>query len=163
MIYCLCGVLRLVRYSIQKSSITFTQVSGEKYRFFTGLPIPAACCALVSLTLVLTSDIDTVFGWELSKIQAPALILSQVFLGGLMVSRWKFPAITHFASLSSAFRVTLVGLMVASMFWLYSYHPSLALLMVIWGYILSSLIRAFFYWLQGKKELAIADRWQWWT
>lgn len=163
MTYCLCGVLRLVRYSVQKSTITFTQVSGEKYRFFTGLPIPAACCAVISLTLVLTSDLNVSLGLSFEKVRAPALIIAQIFLGILMVSRWKFPAVTQLSSLFHSRKIAFLGLGTVVLFWLYSYHPTLALLVVIWGYVLGSLTYGLFCWATGKKELALAERWQWWT
>ncbi len=162
MTYCLCGVLRLVRYNVQKS-VTVAHVSGEKYRFFTGLPIPAACCAMVSLALVLTSDLENFLGFNPQEIRAPLLIGAQIFLGGLMVSRWKFPAATHLSTFSWSFtNLVVMGFVAATLFWLYSLHHSLALLMVIWGYILLSLLRAAFFWITGSRELAISDRWQWW-
>lgn len=163
MTYCLCGVLRLVRYNVQKMVVR-DQVNAEKYRFFTGLPIPAACCAIVSLALVLTSDLQNFLGFNPQEIRAPLLVVAQIFLGGLMVSRWKFPAATQLSTLSWSF-TTLVamGFTAATLFWFYSLHPSLALLTLIWGYILISLLRAIFFWITGSRELAIADRWQWWS
>ena len=163
MTYCLCGVLRLARYSVQKS-VSVTHISEEKYVSFTGLPIPSACCAIVSLTLFMSSELGEVLGLNLNDLRAPVLIVAQFFLGALMVSRWKFPAMANISALETSFvNLTLMACGAATLFYLYCLHPSLALLVLVWGYILLSLLRDVFYWLRGFRELAISERWQWWS
>lgn len=164
MTYCLCGVLRLARYSVQKS-VGVSHISEEKHlSSFTGLPIPSACCAIVSLTLFMSSELFEILGLNLNELRAPVLIGAQFFLGALMVSRWKFPAMANISALQISFlNLTLMACSAAILFYFYCLHPSLALLVLVWGYILLSLLRDVFYWLRGFRELAIAERWQWWS
>ncbi|WP_100934155.1 CDP-alcohol phosphatidyltransferase family protein [Candidatus Chlamydia corallus] len=103
-IYSLCGVLRLVRYNL------FSQktVDVSKPYCFIGLPIPAAAASIVSLALFLASDF---FPDLPAQIRVGLLSFALLFIGGLMISPWKFPGIKQFRfNVSSFLLVVTIGL-----------------------------------------------------
>lgn len=184
MIYCLCGVLRLVRYSTQKPSFFHSHASknsnskhlqdlekekvgvgesSDRWRYFTGLPIPVACMALVSLTLFLSSDYAMLGFGDIESMRAKMLILSQFFLGFLMISRWRFPSLSKLSLFSSLSYAKTLGLAFggALFFYLFSIHFALALVSIVWLYILFSWGMCLFYWLIGQKHRAISPRVDW--
>lgn len=92
MIYTLCGVLRLVRYNLTSSA---EKMLGEKKerKHFTGLPIPAAAAAAVSVGLILLSkNVQAMFGFSTTT-RSWILVVALLILGYFMISRWKFPSV----------------------------------------------------------------------
>lgn len=88
MIYTLCGVLRLVRFNVQRKKAS----SGEK-KHFTGLPIPAAASCVLSAALILVSPLAEEYFPLSSDARGIILGLILVVIGYFMVSRWKFPSL----------------------------------------------------------------------
>lgn len=134
MLYSICGVLRLVRFNTKKSK---AQDKKDKKKQFTGLPIPAAAAAVVSVNFLLISDIvqDHI---ELGvALRAKILILVMVLIGYLMISRWKFPSAKalHYRVPPAPLVLctVLCGLII-----IYAaiYHFPLVLFAGAWGYIL---------------------------
>ncbi|MEG0036857.1 MAG: phosphatidylcholine/phosphatidylserine synthase [Victivallaceae bacterium] len=114
MIYSLCGVLRLVRYNIRSLKCDAGD-SSEKSGYFTGLPIPAAGSAVVSATLLLSSN----YGEYLSpKIKLFSLCSILIVIGGLMVSRWKFPNLKNLHFKIRSFSFVLILGIIAGIFFL---------------------------------------------
>lgn len=126
MLFAICGILRLVRYSVNPPT-------GSRHHF-VGLPIPAAAAGLVSLTLLLSAP---QFPFVLSD-QVRGLILgaAMALLGYLMISRVRFPAlnILH-ARLSSQNLIFLtVGLAVVFFYGILRYF-SPVFAAGAWGYL----------------------------
>lgn len=169
MAFCLCGVLRLVRYSTQKNPQPLARAMhpNDRMRYFNGLPIPAACMALVSLTLLLSSDFAALIlanrAMDMEMLRATALIGAQFFLGFLMISRWRFPSLSKLVitrDISYGLALLLAGGMAFFLF-LFSHHFSLGLSVVIWSYILGAWGLDLFYWICGSKDRALAPRYDW--
>lgn len=129
MIYALCGVLRLVRYNI------FSKNNPDDLHAtfcFIGLPIPAAAAAITSLALLLTSN--AAFCTPHTHILI--LAISMVFIGGLMVSPWKFPSLKHFRfKISSFFVIIVTGLMTCFFFLGLVDHFVEVFFLTSWSYI----------------------------
>lgn len=160
MTYCLCGVLRLVRYSTQKPILSPIQ---DRQRAFVGLPIPAACSALVSLTLFLNSACPQIIGLDAQRWQGLLLISAQFFLGFLMISRWRFPALSRLAiGLYPSFTQALgLALGASLLVFLSSHHFSLALVVIVWSYVLGVWLIDLYLLMTGSGDKALAARCDW--
>lgn len=76
----LCGAVRLARFNVQ--------FNGEKSQYFTGLPIPTAAAALVSLVL----NVEATWFVKASLGSVTALVPIVIGLSALMVSTIPFDA-----------------------------------------------------------------------
>lgn len=159
MLYTVCGVLRLVRYNV-KSSLTkkAPKVLYENKSTFIGLPIPAAAASVISPNLLLNAPlVESYIGFSMT---AKASILSgiMIFIGYLMVSRFRFPSLKtiHFRiqSLHLIIWVTLFALMI--LYGLLYYLPIL-LFILSWGYIVLSLCLAFIRRVKYHKTKTLED------
>lgn len=159
-VFSLCGVLRLVRYNVMKTKQT-TQNPEEllaQKKHFTGLPIPGAAIAAVSVNFFLLSPFASFL--PPITLEARAVILSSimVLLGYFMVCRWKFPSLKalnfRLASFDLAF---LAG--VFAIFVLYGilYFLPIVLLLVGWGYVIVSWILSVIRLVAGKKSKTLED------
>lgn len=90
MLYSICGVLRLVRYNVHAPKKKSSQ---KKSIHFTGLPIPAAGGAAISLNFFLLSPLFQSYFFLNDQNRAVVLICALVLLAYLMISKWKFPAL----------------------------------------------------------------------
>lgn len=128
-IYTLCGVLRLVRYNLQSDA----NVPKGPY-CFTGLPIPAAAACVVSLALFLAVDLASILP---EPLHAFVLSLGLLFIGGLMISTWKFPAIKNLRFKVSSFLLVTIIALVACLFFLGLVdHFTEVFFLVSWLYVL---------------------------
>ncbi len=94
MVFAICGVLRLVRFQIlTRQSRGNQQEEFKLKKSFVGLPIPAAAIAFTAFILFLSSSFSG--NWP-ELIKLCLLNGYGLFLGYLMVSRWKFPALKNF-------------------------------------------------------------------
>lgn len=157
MVYAVCGVLRLVRFNVQRiAAQSDDQLALAHKANFTGLPIPAACAAAIAGTLFLYADSFKGFfsSTEVLWIQGVQLVL----LGYLMISRWKFPSVKTFRIPVKSFQ--LVFLTVAcALFILYGLVNEFALVFFLasWGYILVSMILSFVRFFVGKKAKTLEE------
>jgi len=153
MIFSLCGILRLVRFNLKtleaKKNITIT---GPQKKHFTGLPIPAAAAASISINLFFLSPFFNDYLAISNFGRAITLSAVNIFLGYLMVSRWMFPALKglHFR-IPSFYLAILSG--VAAIFVLYGifYYFSLVFFVFSWGYISIAFLIAIIRSIIGKK------------
>jgi len=159
MVYSLCGVLRLVRYSVKTTEAKGNrELQAAQKQHFTGLPIPAAATAAVSANLIFLSPF--VRNWiELSNYnRAIFLICVMIFLGYMMVCRLKFPSlkVLHFKipSFHLAFLTVVLAIFVLYGI-LYFFAEILAL--VAWSYILLSLILSLIRLMAGKKSKTLEE------
>lgn len=137
MLFTLCGVLRLVRFNIKAMDTT---AEDDKKHFF-GLPIPAGAAGAVSINLFLNSPYAT--AWLAWSVTTKAIVLSvaSIFLGYLMISRWRFASLKTFHIQVPPFHLILATA-IAAIVVLYGilYCFSLLLLLLAWGYIIFGVI-----------------------
>lgn len=116
--YALCGILRLTRYSSTCEPIRVSKDESEEgaqgqcsqkmtQRLFVGLPIPAACSALVSLNLLLLSLPAGIISKTFSMY---AVLVALILLGLLMISRWYFPALSFAFLKNPLFKIQEIAL-----------------------------------------------------
>ncbi len=142
MIYSVCGVLRLARFSVQaKQAQENPDLLKDHKKNFTGLPIPAAAGAIVSATLVFYSpELKSLF--TLSKaFESWILIAMLVVVGYLMVSRLKFPSQKNLHIRVASFRMVFLFVVsaVLLLYGLISYF-AVVFFLSFWGYICVSLV-----------------------
>jgi CDP-diacylglycerol---serine O-phosphatidyltransferase len=161
MIYSVCSVLRLVRYSVQQFRDKGTDTPKDPVlldKHFTGLPTPAAACAAVSTALFLySSEYHAGIYFDqryICLIQASLLI----FLGYCMISRWKFPSLKALQftmpSFQMLFLITVVGSL--ALYGVYQ-HFSLVLVLGVWGYITTAMVLTLIRFVAGKKSKTLQD------
>ena len=99
MVFSLCGVLRLVRFSVKAKEPKKEEKSSKKY--FTGLPIPAGAIAAISINLFFLAPM--IVEWIPLTDANRAIVLTSVmiFLGYLMVCPLKFPSLKMLRFLNS--------------------------------------------------------------
>ncbi len=159
MVYSLCGVLRLVRFNVKaveaKGNVEMQMAQKEH---FTGLPIPAAAAAAISLNLLLISPLFQRF-WAMEQSER-AIVLScfMVVLGYLMVCRLKFPSLKMLRFKIPSFHLAFF-LVLAAVFFLYGtlYFAAEMFFLVSWGYLLLSLCLSLIRFIMGKKSKTLAD------
>lgn len=152
MVFSLCGVLRLVRFSVKKPEPV------RDLRYFTGLPIPAAAAAAVSANLFFLSPWAK--EWvNLSHTQL-AIVLSvvMIFLAYLMVSRLKFISLKTLRFRIPSFQTAFFTVLFA-VFVLYGilYFFALMLALLSWSYIFLTLILSFIRLIAGKKSKTLKE------
>jgi len=158
-IFSLCGVLRLVRFSVsalEAKSNADLALAHKKH--FTGLPIPAAAAAAVSLNLFLFSDeLRSIFSLSyttLSWILSIALIL----LGYCMISRWKFPSVkaleVRVASFQTVFLTVLTAVII---FFGILHYFALVFVVIAWGYVFVAWTFAIIRLLAGRKSKTLEE------
>ena len=94
MVFSLCGVLRLVRFSVNALAAKGNEeLEKANKKHFTGMPIPAGAAAAVSLNLFLFSDeLRSLYDFS-TTINAWILSIALIVLGYCMISRIKFPSV----------------------------------------------------------------------
>lgn len=158
-IYSLCGVLRLVRFNVSAlEAKTNEELASANKKNFTGLPIPGAASAAISLNLFLFSgDIEGVYHLSLA---AKTWIISFmfVFLGYCMISRRKFPSLKNLHIRVASFRAILIIVIVAVLLLYGIIHQfSLAFFLFSWGYVLLAWILSVIRLIAGKKSKTLED------
>ncbi len=153
LIFSTCGVLRLVRFNVSKPA------REDVYnKNFTGMPIPAAALAAVSINLFFISP--KFASWYLmgDKMRGGIMVVIMVLLGYLMVSRWKFPSLK-----SLRFRVKSINLafiaVIFSIIALYGimHHFALIFLLLCWSYPLTALVLSAIRLSAGRKSRTLED------
>lgn len=137
MIYSICGILRLVRYSVLDAPQNKQNLVLEGFKsHFSGLPIPAAAISAVSLNLLLASPLLGL--GELPRVKW--MTFGLVLLGYLMVSRWEFPSLKTLEIRLPSFPLVFVfALACVFMFYGFFYHFHRTLFLLSWGYVLAAL------------------------
>lgn len=159
MVYCVCGVLRLVRFnitSLQAKEDPTLNDAGKKN--FTGLPIPAAAAAVVSANLFFVSDeFKAVF--TLSEgMRAWFLFGILILIGYFMISRWKFPSLKTLHIRVASFQLVLLTVLTAVIiFYGILHHFPVVFAVVSWGYILVAWVLSIIRVISGKKSKSLED------
>jgi CDP-diacylglycerol---serine O-phosphatidyltransferase len=157
MIFTLCGVLRLVRFSV-KPPITEPPLTLIQKKNFTGLPIPAGGCGAVSMCLALFSPEVTHYIPLSITTKTWILIGTLTLLGYLMISRWRFPSLKGLRLRIQNFNLVIL-LVIIAFFVLYGIHSHFSLLFFLtsWMYITISLVLSFIRLLTGKRVKGLSD------
>ena len=159
LIYSLCGVLRLVRYSVEAQHIKDNEAEkAEANKNFTGLPIPAAAAASVSANLFLASeDCHKIFSITMEERQV-VLSLVMLILGYFMISRWKFPSLKALSIRIRAFPLLVLTVSTVSLL-LYGIlqHFATVFACVSWGYVLLAWTLSVIRLISGKKSKTLED------
>lgn len=160
MIYSLCGVLRLVRFSVKATEAKGNaELTAAQKKNFTGLPIPAAAMAAVSANLLFLSPWVRQHIIEFSKPNlAIFLTCIMVALGYLMVCRLKFPSLKMLHFRIPSFQLAFLTVVIA-VFVLYGilYFFAVILALGIWSYVALALILSFIRLIAGKKSKTLED------
>jgi CDP-diacylglycerol--serine O-phosphatidyltransferase len=147
-LYVVCAVLRLARFNMETAPpLTPPNLGGDKgggsHKRFKGLPSPAAAGCVVSLALLRStpgSGLSPETMAAIVRIWAP---LGTLIAALLMVSRVPYPHITK--QILRGRRSFSVLVQVVLALFLIALVPSLACLLIFWGYALSGLVRYILY------------------
>lgn len=138
MVFSLCGVLRLVRFNVAAHKAKADDQLAEAHKkHFTGLPIPAAAMAAVSINLLLASK--ELNSWLKVPLYVREWILfaALLVLGYLMVSRWKFFSQKSLHIRVASFRLVFVTVILAVLiFFGILYYFPLFFFMASWSYVI---------------------------
>lgn len=159
MLYTVSGVLRLTRYNVMHDAVKAKEeqvLAGNKN--FTGLPIPAAAGAAISLNLLLASaPFEFLKDWSLMT-RTWILFCGLILLGYFMISRWRFPSLkalhVRVASFQMVFFIVVIAVII---FYGILYHFPLLLFLGCWGYLLVSFVLSLIRITTGKKSKTLED------
>lgn len=159
MVYAVCGVLRLVRFNVNNLMIRGNEleISLSKQNF-TGLPIPAAAAALVSMNLFLVSK-EREWFFDLSEgMRALVLFLTMLALGYFMISRWKFPSFKRLEIRVASFQIVFLTV-ISAVFIFYGLlnHFPLVFLFLSWGYLATAATLSTARLIAGRKSKTLED------
>lgn len=159
MVYSVCGVLRLVRYSVMSHlAKKNTDIVDANNKYFTGLPIPAGAAAAVSLNLFLVSDELRGVAVVSESTREWILFFAMIVLGYFMISRWKFPSLKSLQIRVKSFQVVFLTVL-AAVFIFYGilHHFPLVFFVVSWLYLVVSLILSIVRVIAGKRMKTLED------
>lgn len=158
-IYSLSGVLRLVRFNLSalEAKTNFELALANK-KNFTGLPIPGAAAAAVSMNLFLFSD-ELASVVELSSFTKTCILsIVLIILGYCMISRWKFPSIKNLHIRVASFQMVILTVFFAVLLFYGVLHAfSLVFFILSWGYILLAWVLSMIRIIAGRKSKTLED------
>lgn len=137
MIFAVCGVLRLVRFSINAQKAKGDQeLSDANKKNFTGLPIPAAFAAVVSANLFfVTEEFQQWFPFT-ERMHFGVMVAVLLLIGYLMISRWKFPSLKSLRIRVASFKVVFATVLCAVViFYGLLHHFALVFFLCSWAYL----------------------------
>jgi CDP-diacylglycerol---serine O-phosphatidyltransferase len=159
MVYCVCGVLRLVRFNVTNQRIKEDKelVDANK-KNFTGLPIPAAAGAAVSGNLFLFSnEFKSLFSISDST-RAWIMFFELIILGYFMISRWKFPSLKTLHIRVASFQlVFLTAISAIFIFYGILHHFALVFFLLSWAYLIIAWILSIIRVISGRKSKTLED------
>lgn len=159
MVYTVCGVLRLIRFNVTSRQIKENEeLLAASQKNFTGLPIPAAASCAVSLNLFLASpDLTNVVTIK-PAFQMWILFFALLFIGYLMVSRWRFPSLKTLRVRVGSFKVIFLTV-VSAVFIFYGilHHFALVFFTISWMYLVVSCVLSLIRVTTGKRSKTLED------
>lgn len=139
MIYAMCGIIRLVRFSLGISDIPETSKSDTGCIYFEGLPIPSAAACVMSANLCYLEFQST--------LNMPLYLSAGLFttillcLGYLMVSQVPFPSVKSLNFHVTTFpMIALTVAMIVLLFYGILYYFSWVFFIFAWLYMAGSLL-----------------------
>lgn len=159
MIYSVCGVLRLVRFNVSAlSAKEDEELASAHKKNFTGLPIPAAAAAAVSMNLFFVSDEFKRFFTMTHDVRAWVLFITMTMLGYLMVCRLKFPSLKTLRLRVRSFRLVFLTVVTAVViFYGIMHHFAVVFFIFSWIYVILALILSLIRILSGKRSKTLED------
>lgn len=159
MIYTVSGVLRLVRFNVIAREATMSpELAESAKKHFTGLPIPAAAAAVVSLNLFLVSEEFKSLFLLSEEARAWILFFAMVIIGYFMVSRWKFFSLKTFHLKVASFRMVFITVIIAILlFYGILNHFPVIFFAVSWGYVILAWILSILRIIAGRRTKALED------
>lgn len=157
MVFSVCGILRLVRYNTQPDPVNEAE-QVDRMKYFTGLPIPSAAMAALSINLLLISP--SFLGiYNMSDVERTWLLsFVMVLIGYLMVCRLKFPSLKALRFKLPSFRFLFFSIIAAVfIFFGVIYHFPVAFFVIIWSYLLISLTLSLYRILAGRRSRTLED------
>lgn len=158
-IFSVCGVLRLVRFNVMAGlAKTDEQLLADAKKNFTGLPIPAAAAAAISANLFLVSD-EGHFLFQFSETARFWILFGiLIFLGYLMISRWKFPSLKRLNIRVASFQLVFFTVLTAVLI-VYGllHHFAVVFFIGTWFYILLALVLSVVRLITGKQSKTLED------
>ena len=159
MLYTICGVLRLVRFNVKAHAVKGSKSAERDFKKnFVGLPIPAAAAGAVSVNLFLNSrfGVDW-FGFAYTT-KAIILVSLMVFLGYLMISKWKFPSLKTIHIKLPSFQLVFVTVLIAItvLYGIFYYLPVVFVILSL-GYILLGCVLTIIRLIVGRKSKTLED------
>ncbi|NGX42691.1 MAG: hypothetical protein K940chlam7_00975 [Chlamydiae bacterium] len=159
MVYSVCGVLRLVRYNVASllAKGDMDLIASHK-KNFTGLPIPAAAAAAVSVNLFLISGEFRRMVTISEDMRTWAMFGVMIFLGYLMVCRLKFPNLKTLRLRVGSFRLVFLTVIIAVLiFYGILHHFAVVFCTISWFYITVALVLSMIRIISGKKSKTLED------
>lgn len=159
LVFSICGVLRLVRFNVtaaQEKGNEELELASKKN--FTGLPIPAAAAAMVSLNLFLVSA-DLHLFWIPSDAARLWILCGTLFvLGYFMISRWKFPSAKNLHFRVGSFQVVLaVVLFAVLVFYGLMHHFAWVFFFLSWAYLVLAWTLSTIRLIAGRKSKTLEE------
>lgn len=158
MVFSLCGILRLARYNTNAAVRQKQPILAKDSKSFTGLPIPAAALAVVSMNLIFLSQELPRFAMVSQKTRAIVVMCSMIVTGYFMVSRWKFPSLKTFNFRIKSFYLVAFTAIIA-VFLLYGIFNLFAFILFVgfWGYIVTAWVLSIVRALAGKRSKTLQE------
>jgi CDP-diacylglycerol--serine O-phosphatidyltransferase len=159
MIYSVCGILRLARFSVMSQKSKEDKNFAESFtKNFTGLPIPAAAAAVVSMNLLLASSELRSMVEISDETRTVVLTATLLLIGYFMISRWKFPSLKSLHIRLVSFQVVFLTVMAAvTIFYGMLHHFVLIFFGFSWLYIVTAWILSLVRIISGKKITTLED------
>lgn len=159
MIYSISGILRLVRFNVKATQIKGNELAMQAYKKnFTGLPIPAAACAVISLNLLLHAPIF-ISRYSLDDFTKTLILgCSYLVIGVLMISKIKFISIKALRFKMDSFNL-IFSTVILAIFILYGiiHQFALVLALLTWGYVFLGCLLTCIRKIAGQRTKALED------
>ncbi len=158
MIYVFCGILRLARFNAQQLRNKDDLLAiAEQKKNFTGLPIPAASAAVLSLNLLFLSPIVAYLPYKLEQVTI-IMSFAMIITGYLMVSRLKFLSLKMLRLKVPSFNFVFFSVCFSALFFYGLHHYfSAVFTLFAWGYVLLALILSCIRKIAGRKSKTLED------
>lgn len=158
-IFSVCGILRLARFSVLSQQSKEDESYADSFKKnFTGLPIPAAAAAVVSMNLLLASKELQGIVTIAKDYRAEILFSTLLVIGYFMISRWKFPSLKSLHVRVTSFRVVFLTVMISmALFYGLLYHFVFVFFGFSWLYLIIAWILSIIRIVSGKKLPTLED------
>lgn len=136
MLFSLCGILRLVRFNVA----SIGEANAERGKIYTGLPIPAAAMAAISMQLFFANSfIEEKLGSAVTSYIAAALM---ILLSYLMISLKRFRSIKWIQKERLDFSgIFLIASIVLTLLFGFMYHFDWCFFFVTWTYVFGGVLQ----------------------
>ncbi|MBU6149126.1 MAG: CDP-alcohol phosphatidyltransferase family protein [Verrucomicrobia bacterium] len=147
MLFSLCGVLRLVRFNVSSQD----EARPQQKKIYTGLPIPAAALAAISMQLILKeSVIQSAIGFEIGAILSSC---GMIALSYLMISLRRFDSLKWMHKEQLDFNnLFFISLIVLTLLFGFMYYFEWFFVFVTWTYVISGVVRGITGWWISAEE-----------